>query len=102
MTIQKLPAPRHAAIARDARHAVGAAVRTASDALAAAGPTCGYDTAANALAHARAASEHDDGTGGRAAAAIRTAWAHLGAGQVEDAFLALEFATPALDEQVRP
>lgn len=44
-----------------------------------------------ALSHARAAAESgEDGTDGRAAAVVRTASAHLAAGQVEEAFLAVD------------
>ncbi|WP_433802156.1 hypothetical protein [Actinomycetospora sp. CA-084318] len=44
-----------------------------------------------ALSHARAAAESgEDGTDGHAAAVLRTASAHVAAGQVEEAFLALD------------
>jgi hypothetical protein len=78
--------------AGERRRAVSALVGGALDALHAA--RCGGDRkpAAHALARARAATEVDDGADGRAAAAVRTAWAHLGAGNLEEAFLALESA----------
>jgi hypothetical protein len=44
-----------------------------------------------ALSHARAAAESgEDGTDGHAAAVLRTASAHVSAGQVEEAFLAID------------
>ena len=80
------------------REALLTMVRAATEALVAAAPgTIREDTAtARVLARARATAEENDGTGGRAAAAIRTAWAHLSAGQAEDAFLALQCAGDAL------
>lgn len=44
-----------------------------------------------ALSHAQVAAESgEDGTDGHAAAVLRTASAHVSAGQVEDAFLAID------------
>lgn len=90
--------PRIQDVAAQRREALLALVRDATAALVAAMPSAVREDAATAwvLARARAAAEENDGAGGRAAAAIRTAWAHLSAGQAEDAFLALECAGDAL------
>lgn len=99
MTTSQRPPRTDVLLTRDRRHAMLRSVRAASDALVTTGPGVPGDGApARALAAARAAVEDDDGTGGRAAAAVRTAWAHLSAGQVEDAFLALESASILLEE----
>jgi hypothetical protein len=90
--------PRTRDAAAQRREALLTLVREATETLVVATPgAVREDTAtARALARARAAAEENDGAGGRAAAAIRTAWAHLSAGQAEDAFLALECAGDAL------
>jgi hypothetical protein len=85
-------------IAAQRREALLTLVREATETLTVAMPGAVREDAATAraLARARATAEENDGAGGRAAAAIRTAWAHLSAGQAEDAFLALECAGDAL------
>ena len=97
MTIAQEP-PRIRDAASQRREALLTMVRAATEALVAAAPGSVREDPATArvLARARATAEENDGTGGRAAAAIRTAWAHLAAGQAEDAFLALECAGDAL------
>ncbi|NMO90947.1 hypothetical protein [Actinomycetospora sp. TBRC 11914] len=97
MTIAQAP-PRTLDAAAQRREALLSMVQAATEALVAAAPGAVREDAATAhvLARARATAEENDGTGGRAAAAIRTAWAHLAAGQAEDAFLALSCAGDAL------
>jgi hypothetical protein len=97
MTVAQEPLSTYDA-ASQRREALSTMVRAATEALVAAAPgTIREDTAAaRVLARARAIAEENDGAGGRAAAAVRTAWAHLSAGQAEDAFLALECAGNAL------
>jgi hypothetical protein len=78
-----------------ARRAILAATAQASEVLVSTHPAQALDdrTLHLALAHARAAAESgEDGTEGRAAAALRTASAHLAAGQVEEAYLAIDCA----------
>jgi hypothetical protein len=84
---------RHRDLDRARRDALRPLVHDATEALLAAGAT---QASAQALALARATAESGDGCGGRATAGIRTAWAYLASGQVEDAFFALECARDAL------
>lgn len=97
MTLAQEP-PRTRDTAAQRREALLSMVRAATEALVAAAPGAVREDQATAhvLARARATAEENDGTGGRAAAAIRTAWAHLSAGQAEDAFLALGCADDVL------
>ena len=81
--------------ARVRRDTLRPLVDDATEALVTAGPGVTHDPAP-ALALARSAAEQGDGCGGRASAGIRTAWAYLASGQVEDAFFALECARDAL------
>jgi hypothetical protein len=76
-----------------ARRAIVAASDTAAHVLATGHPDRVSEdrTLLAALSHARAAAESgEDGTDGRAAAVLRTASAHVAAGQVEDAFFAID------------
>jgi hypothetical protein len=87
--------PRNRDAERARRDALRPLVQEATDALVAAGPGV-IRRPAEALALARATAEQGDGCEGRATAGIRTAWAYLASGQVEDAFFALECARDAL------
>jgi hypothetical protein len=83
---------------RTTRRAVLAAVLTATDALYESDPRRPNEALSAALARAgSAAASGQDGTGGRAAAAIRTAAAHHAAGQLEDTFFALQCARDHLE-----
>ena len=87
--------PRTREVERARRDALRPLVHDATEALVAAGP--GADkAAAQAMALARSTAENGDGCGGRATAGIRTAWAYLASGQVEEAFFAMECARDAL------
>jgi hypothetical protein len=92
MTIA-LDRARNRDLDRARRDALRPLVHDATEALVTAGAT---HAPAQALALARATAENGDGCGGRATAGIRTAWAYLASGQVEDAFFALECARDAL------
>jgi hypothetical protein len=87
--------PRSREADRARRDTLRTQVHDAIDALVADGPGAGHATA-QALALARSTAENGDGCGGRATAGVRTAWAYLASGQVEDAFFALECARDAL------
>jgi hypothetical protein len=87
--------PRNREVDRARRDALRPLVHDATEALVAAGPGVTHGPA-QALALARSTAENGDGCGGRASAGIRTAWAYLASGQVEDAFFALECARDAL------
>ncbi len=87
--------PRTHGLDRARRDALRPLVDDATAALVAAVPGAGH-VPAQALALARATAENGDGCGGRASAGVRTAWAYLASGQVEDAFFALECARDAL------
>lgn len=79
----------------EARRTVLGAIQVATDAIDTGGPLAAWRRAdiERRLRHALAAAEiGDDGTRGRAAAGLRTACAHLAAGQIEDAYLALRCA----------
>ena len=83
---------------RTTRRAVLAAVLTATEALYESDPRRPNEALSAALARAgHAAANGHDGTGGRAAAAIRTAAAHHAAGQYEDTFYALQCARDHLE-----
>lgn len=83
---------------RTTRRAVLAAVLAATDALYECDPRRPDDALTSALRRAwDAAATGLDGTAGRAAAAIRTAAAHHAAGNVEDAFFALQCARDHLE-----
>ncbi|MFC5063054.1 hypothetical protein [Actinomycetospora atypica] len=83
---------------RATRRAVLAAVLTATEALYESDPRRPSETLAAALDRAAgAAATGRDGTGGRAAAAIRTAAAYHAAGQPEDTFFALQCARDHLE-----
>lgn len=76
-----------------ARRAIVTASDTAAHVLATSHPAHVAEdrTLLAALSHAHAAAESgEDGTDGRAAAVLRTASALLAAGQVEEAFLAVD------------
>jgi hypothetical protein len=87
--------PRSRELDRARRDALRPLVHDATEALVAPVPGATH-APAQALALARATAESGDGCGGRATAGIRTAWAYLASGQVEDAFFALECARDAL------
>jgi hypothetical protein len=87
--------PRSRDADRARRDALRPLVQDATDTLVAAAPGATH-APAQALARARATAEQGDGCEGRATAGVRTAWAYLASGQVEDAFFALECARDAL------
>ncbi|MEJ2870984.1 hypothetical protein WCD74_24690 [Actinomycetospora sp. OC33-EN08] len=94
MSIDHVSVPR-AAGSGPARRALADATAQAAEVLMSTHPAeVGRDrTLLLALARAKAAAESgEDGTDGRAAAAIRTASALLAAGQSEEAYLAVDAA----------
>jgi hypothetical protein len=92
MTIDRALAPRASGSA-PARRAIIQASDTAAHVLTTGDPTHVSEdrTLLAALSHARAAAASgEDGTEGRAAAVLDVASAHVAAGAVEDAFLAID------------
>jgi hypothetical protein len=92
MTIDRALVPR-AAGSGPARRAIIQATDTAAHVLTTSDPTRVSEdrTLLAALSHARAAAASgEDGTEGRAAAVIGVASAHVAAGAIEDAFLAID------------